>query len=124
MHSLTTSGRRLWTVTLVAICGLGAPYAQSQTELNFSRLGGVVRIVNTDLAVLESQDKRDDIPCTVVPSKPELGFDLRFHTSYSVTIPLKDLAGSGDQLRVLIRVTPVEQQSNQIYLVDRFSVPA
>ncbi len=27
--------------------------AYAQTELNFSRLGGVVRIVNTDLAVLD-----------------------------------------------------------------------
>jgi hypothetical protein len=86
-------------------------------------MGGVARIVNTDMAVLEAGDKRDDLPCEVSPMKPELGFDLRFHTSYQVTIPLKELAGSGDQLRVLIRVTPVDQPANQIYLVDRFNVP-
>ena len=102
----------VWTVSLSA-----------QTELNFSRLGGVVRIVNTDMAVLESAEKRNDLPCEVSPLKPELAFDLRFHAGYRVSIPLKDLAGSGDQLRILVRVTPFEQVDNQSYLVDRFTVP-
>ena len=124
MHSAGSGGWRVGVLLALAAWNLGAPAAQSQTELNFSRIGGAVRIVNTDLAVLESQDKRDDLPCTVVPAKPELAFDLRFHTSYTVTIPLKDLAGLGDQLRVLARVTPEDKPSNQIYLVDRFNVPA
>ncbi|MBI3697324.1 MAG: acetyltransferase [Acidobacteria bacterium] len=97
--------------------------ASAQTELNFSRLGGVVRIVNTDMAVLESAEKRNDLPCEVFPLKPELAFDLRFHAGYRVSIPLKDLAGTGDQLRVLIRITPLDQGDNQSYMVDRFTVP-
>src|SRR5262249_59505285 len=81
-------------------------------------------IVNTDMAVLESPEKRTDLPCEIVPLKPELAFDLRFHVGYRVTIPLKELAGNGDQLRVLIRVTPADKTENRIYLVDRFNVPA
>ncbi len=95
----------------------------AQTELNFSRLGGVVRIVNTDLAVLESPETRTDLICQVTPLKPELGFDLRFHAGYRVSIPLRDLAGDGDQLRVLIRITPLDNLENVVYLVDRFTVP-
>jgi hypothetical protein len=94
-----------------------------QTELNFARMGGVVRIVNTDLAVLESPENRNDLPCQVFPTKPELAFDLRFHTAYRVTIPLRDLAGTGDSLRILMRVTPADKPDNQLYLVDRFTVP-
>ncbi len=95
----------------------------AQTELNFARMGGVVRIVNTDLAVLESPENRNDLPCQVFPTKPELAFDLRFHTAYRVTIPLRDLAGTGDSLRILMRVTPADKPDNQLYLVDRFTVP-
>jgi hypothetical protein len=108
---------------LAAAALLALPAGRAQTELNFSRLGGVVRIVNTDMAVLESPEKRNDLPCEVVPMKPELAFDLRFHSGYRVTIPLKELAGTGDQLRVLIRITPIDKPENQLYLVDRFTVP-
>ena len=108
---------------LVAAALLASGIALPQTELSFSRLGGVVRIVNTDMAVLESAEHRTDIPCEVSSVKPELAFDLRFHAAYRVVIPLKDLAGNGDQLRVLIRVTPVEKADNRLYLVDRFTVP-
>lgn len=50
---------------------------------------GPVRIFSTDMAVLETQDTRKDLPCTVTPGKTNLGFDLRFHTGYDVTVPLK-----------------------------------
>jgi hypothetical protein len=118
--------RRRWFQGLLAalVCAsLGPRSGLAQTELNFARFGGVVRIVNTDLAVLESPEDRNDLPCIVTPQKPEIAFDLRFHTSYRVAIPLKDLAGTGDHLRVLIRVTPIDKPDNQIYLVDRFTVP-
>ncbi|HYM12018.1 MAG TPA: acetyltransferase [Bryobacterales bacterium] len=115
--------RAIGWLLAAAVCGL-MPRGAAQTELNFSRLGGVVRIVNTDMAVLESPENRNDLPCLVTPLRPELAFDLRFHAGYRVTIPLKDLAGGGDQLRALIRVTPLDKPDNQIYLVDRFNVPA
>jgi hypothetical protein len=111
-------------VSLCVAVGLVLPpKLYSQTELSFARFGGTVRIVNTDLAVLESQEKRTDLQCEVSPFKPELAFDLRFHAGYRVTIPLKDLSGTGDQLRVLIRVTPIDQPESRVYLVDRFNVP-
>src|SRR5580704_214530 len=68
--------------------------------------GRAVHIINTDLAVLETQDVRKDLNCTVTPDKPLLGFDLRFHAGFDVSIPLKDLAGSENYLTILFRVTP------------------
>jgi len=94
----------------------------SQTALSFSR-PGLVRIINDDVAVLESVENRADLPCRVDPVEPELGFDMRFHAGYSVSIPLRNLAGAGDQLRLLMRISPLEKPERQLYLVDRFSVP-
>ena len=52
-----------------------------------------VNIYNTDLAVLESGEQRKDLPCSVTPDKPTLGFDLRYHAGYQVTVPLKPPEG-------------------------------
>src|ERR1700691_6107204 len=57
-------------------------------------------IFNSDLAVLEQGEQRKDLPCNVTPSKPALGFDLRFHHGYQVTVPLKELAGSENALNI------------------------
>jgi hypothetical protein len=85
--------------------------------------GGLVRIFNTDSAVLEAQEVRKDLPCTVTPIKPSLGFDLRFHAGYEVTIPLKDLAGSEDLLTMIFRVTPDSRKDEPVYFSQRLTVP-
>ncbi len=74
-----------------------------------SGVSGKVNIFNTDLAVLEAGETRKDLACTVTPTKPALGFDLRFHAGYEVTIPLKDLAGGENLLNILFRVQPKDQ---------------
>jgi hypothetical protein len=99
------------------------PPGSAQTALQFSR-PGLVRIVNDDIAVLESPENRTDLPCRVEPVQAELGFDMRFHAGYTVSIPLRELAGSGDQVRLLMRVSPLEKPDRELYLLDRFSVPA
>jgi hypothetical protein len=100
--------------------------------------GGQVHLVGSDLAVLTSQDERKEISCSVTPDKPALGFDLRFHTSYAVNIPLKELAGLENSLTILFRVTPVghtaaehstvdlsgnDQLAEPTYFVQHYSVP-
>jgi hypothetical protein len=85
--------------------------------------GRNVRINNSDLAVLETQEVRKDLPCTVSPSKPELGFDLRFHTHYDVSVPLNDLAGSENQLTIIFRVTPANHKDDPKFFVQRVHVP-
>ena len=84
---------------------------------------GNVNIFNTDLAVLEAGDVRKDLPCTVTPTKPALGFDLKFHTGYEVTVPLKDLAGSENMLTILFRIAPAVRKDQPTYFVQRVRVP-
>jgi hypothetical protein len=85
--------------------------------------GSAVHIVGSDLAVLESQEVRKEINCTVTPQKPILGFDLRFHAGFTAAIPLKDLAGSENTLHILFRVTPADQSREPTYFVQHYSVP-
>lgn len=84
---------------------------------------GHVNIFNTDLAVFEAGEVRKDLACTVTPSKPALGFDLRFHTGYDVTLPLKDLAGSENALNILFRVSPQNHPDHPIYFAQHIRVP-
>lgn len=82
------------------------------------------RLVGTDMAVLEADEVRKDLPCSVTPSKPALGFDLRFHSGYDVSVPLKELAGSDNLLTVLFRVTPEGKKDEPVYFSQKIRVPA
>jgi hypothetical protein len=76
----------------------------------------------SDDAILQSNESRRDLPCSVSQRKPELGFDLRFHSGYEATIPLKQLVGTGEILTVVFRVYP-QANSQASYFVQHFRVP-
>jgi hypothetical protein len=95
----------------------------AQIIMKGSGSGGMVRIHNTDLAVLEAQDPRKDLPCAVTWNKPVLGFDLRFHSSYEVGIPLRDMAGKENLLTILFRVSPQNPPGEKLYFMQRVRVP-
>jgi hypothetical protein len=110
---------------------LCAPPASTRAwaQSPLSGTGGAVNIVNSDLAVLETQEVRDELPCTVTPVMPVLGFDLRFHAGYGVSVPLKELSGSQNHLTVLFRVTPANRDPKNKrdelhYFVQTFQVPS
>lgn len=84
---------------------------------------GTVRIHNTDMAVFAAREPRKDLPCVVSPNKPMLGFDLRFHASYEVAIPLRELAGKENLLTILIRVTSEARPGEPVYFMQRVRVP-
>src|SRR5215469_5988462 len=86
--------------------------------------GGAVRLFSSDAAILESQDIRKDLPCNVTPVKAALGFDLKFHTGYEVTVPLKELAGPENLLTMVFKVTPDGHSDEPVYFSQRINVPA
>src|SRR5437588_2927552 len=96
----------------------------AQTLMPASGPGGLVRLFTSDAAILEAQETRKDIPCTATPVKPALGFDLKFHAGYDVTVPLKDLAGSDNQLTMVFRVSPENHPDEPVYFSQHFNVPA
>jgi hypothetical protein len=86
-------------------------------------VGGALRMINTDMAVLEAQEVRKDLPCTVNPVKPVIGFDLRFHSGFDVNVPLRELAGTGNQLTIIFRVVPETHKDDPVYFVQHVRVP-
>ena len=103
--------------------GLLPSLAHSQSLLNAAGSGDI-NMMNSDLAVLEAQDVRKDLPCSVNPTKPVLGFDLRFHAGYDVNVPLRDLSGSENRLTILFRVTPADHRNEPVYFVQHVRVPS
>ena len=75
------------------------------------------------LAELASDEHRVELPCQVAFDKPKLGFDLRFHSEYHLTLPLKAMADAGGWLQAAIRVTPARGSDHPVYLARRFVVP-
>ena len=103
----------------LALLGLGSLGRVCGQELLSA--GGSVRMFATDSAILDSREVRSDLPCSVLPAKPLLGFDLKFHGGYDVSIPLKELAGLENELVMIFRVTP--EGSDPTEFVQRVSVP-
>jgi hypothetical protein len=97
--------------------------ARAQSQLAGAS-GGALHMMNTDLAVLEAQDVRKDLPCNVTPIKPVLGFDLRFHAGYEVNVPLKELAGTENKLTILFRVTPENHKDEPAFFSQHVHVPS
>jgi hypothetical protein len=86
--------------------------------------GGTVQLFSGDAAILESQEVRKDLPCTVTPSKTGLGFDLKFHSGYEVGIPLRELSGPDNLLTMIFRVVPEAHPDEPVYFSQRMRVPA
>jgi hypothetical protein len=108
-------------VSTLLVCSSSTLLAQ--VALTGSGPTGAVRIFYTDQAILEAGETRKDLPCTVNPSKPILGFDLRYHSGYEVSIPLKDLAGSENLLTILFRVVDAEHKEEPLYFTQKIRVP-
>lgn len=79
-------------------------------------------LFNGDMAVLESGEARKDLDCTVTPLKALLGFDMKFHAGYDVSIPLKELTGPANMLSIVFRVVP-DGKNDPVYFGQQFRVP-
>ncbi len=98
--------------------------ANAQVLLSTTGAGGAIRILNTDQAIFEAGENRQDLPCSVISIKPILGFDLRFHSGYEVSVPLRELAGPENMLTMLFRVTSLDPAAQPVYFIHRLKVPS
>ena len=112
-------GRWMLTGLVLSI----APPIHAQILVHGSGPSHRANIFNTDLAVLEQGEPRKDLPCNVNPSKPALGFDLKFHAGYQVTVPLKELAGDENLLNIVFRVSEQDHPDDFVYFTQHLRVP-
>jgi hypothetical protein len=125
MSMASISAARIFFLYLLTMLALAtSAVLQAQTLMAGSGPGRVVRIFNEDSAVLESQEVRKDLGCGVNPIKPQLGFDMKFHAGYEVSIPLREMSGSEDILTTVFRVTPDNDRDDPAYFSQRISVPS
>jgi len=101
------------------LAGIGG----SQTLLPGLSFDGMMRLPNDDFAVLEMQEPRTELQCTVTPTKPVLEFDFAFHSGFEVRVPMKELAGWGNELTVLFRVVPQNRKDEAKYMWGKLRVP-
>ena len=118
-NSARTRQRAVARAFIFSSCLLGVVRAQ----VPLSGVGKQIQLNSSDLAVLEAQEVRKDLSCSVDPVKPVLGFDLRFHGGYDINVPLRDVAGNENLLSVLVRVTPDSRKDDPAYFVQRINVP-
>jgi hypothetical protein len=112
-------GRSLYILVIGALL----PGFTVRAQAPLAGVGTRIQLNNSDVAVLEAQEVRKDLSCTVEPVKPSLGFDLRFHGGYDINVPLHDVAGNENLLSILVRVTSDTRKEDPIYFVQRVSVP-
>lgn len=94
-----------------------------QTLMRGTATGGRVQLIGNDSAVLDTGESKKDIACTVTPVKPVLGFDLRFHSGYEIALPLREVAGDGDILTIIFRVTSSSAKDFPYYFSQKYTVP-
>ena len=99
------------------------PGAFPQNLMSGAGSGGTVQLLSSDAAVLETEDIKKDLPCTVTSIKPLLGFDLRFHSGYDITLPLHEIAGNGNQLTIVFKVISDTAKDTPVYFSQRYNVP-
>ena len=86
--------------------------------------GPSVVLFSNDRAVLEAGDPRKDLPCSLTHEKPVLGFDLKFHASFDVSVPLNELSGTENILTIVFRVIPEAEKDEPRYFTQKIRVPS
>jgi hypothetical protein len=114
-------GRSLSFLALV-VCSV-TPQAFSQSMMSAGSGGSGARLLTSDAAVLEIEDVKKDLPCTVTSVKPMLGFDLKFHSGYDITLPLREVAGEGGNLTIVLKVVSDTAKDSPVYFSQRYTVP-
>ena len=103
----------------------GVPYAplRAQAVMAGADPGGSPRLFQSDATVLEMREVKTSLRCAVTPVRTELGFDLILHAGHTAHLRMRDLAGEGNVLTSLFRVTPEDNPDKPVYFEQKWRVP-
>lgn len=85
--------------------------------------GERVRLLPSDQTILDAREQRADVGCEVKPVTPQLGYELGFDTGYEVTVPIRQLAGTGNTITAIFRVVPDDALEEPAYFSQKWTVP-
>jgi len=109
----------------ILLCIWFCSTVRAQVVMRSLEPGESGRLYPSDAAILDLREVRTSLPCAVKQLRPELGFDLAFHTGYEVRLHLRDLAsGGGDVLTSIFRVTPDSNPDRPVFFEQKWRVPA
>lgn len=123
LHRRSSSLHTRLACAAAALAFLVAGSGKGQTLIKPSQPGEPITLLPSDMAVLEADVDRKDLPCTVTPRKATLGFDLRFHGGYDVSIPLGELEGAESMLTAVFRVYPEGDKDHSVFFSQHIRVP-
>ncbi len=110
---------------LVAIVAPLLAWNAPAQDLFDSRPGSRLRFQASDSAILSADDNRADLGCRVEPQRPQLGFDLKYTAGYVVHVPADAVSPSGERLRVLFRIRPLDdEKADPVYFRQSFDLAA
>lgn len=112
-----------WASAVALVLVLWPATARAQMLLKPADGAREVTLLPADQETLESGQERKDLPCSVNDVKPELGFDMRFHAGYDVSVPLRELSGDGNRLTILFRIYPDGAKDQAAFFVQHYEVP-
>lgn len=122
-RALIVSRAVVFSFVVLGVLAIEPTPLRSQVAMRGNGPAGTVNLIGNDAAVLDSGETKKDLPCTVIPVKPVLGFDLKFHSGYDIQIPLRELAGEGDLLTIIFRVSSAGGTDSPVYFAQRYAVP-
>lgn len=106
----------------VQLAFLAVMPAYNQNVMQGEAPGEPVRLLPMDSFVLDAEQDRRELPCTVRQTAPQLGFDLRFHGGFRAIVPFRQITNAA-RLTVIFRVTPESHPEAPIYFIQRWTVP-
>ena len=112
------------TIPVLAMAAALSIPGAAQEMMHGDEPGAPPILINGDMAALESGEPRKDLNCSVTSNKPSLGFDLKFHSEYLVSLPIRELDGPGNFLSIVFRVQPKSvPAASPVYFKQQFRVP-
>lgn len=104
------------------MCFLGVLGVKAQT---FPVSAATPHPLPEDRAILDDSQTRKDLPCSLDVVPPSLGFDLKLHTGYELSVPFHDVAGSSPAgVTVWFRVTPEKTPNASVFFQQHYDLPA
>jgi hypothetical protein len=82
------------------------------------------RVTPEELAVLDAAGGRREFGCRLKKLPPELAFDLRYQAGWEAEIKVNGLRVSGETLRIVLRVTPLNPAGEPMLATDYAALPA